>query len=137
MLLTVKKRKHFVLKCLPTNIIYQFYTCFSKFNLFQPSVAIHIETSSHITDFYLKCNLGLKWSINYIKTIFKSSLKSQLMMINLGFTCDKHKCQPHKIVKYTQAIRRQQPTNCLSVIDHIVGLVLKKLRHKLCIQNFY
>ena len=29
------------------------------------------------------------------------------------------------MVKYTQTIRRQHPTNCLSVFDHFVGLALK------------
>ena len=37
------------------------------------------------------------------------------------------KRQPHKIVKPTQIIRRLLPTNCLSVIDHFVGLALKGL----------
>ena len=31
------------------------------------------------------------------------------------------------MVKHTQAIRRQQPTNCLSVFDHFLGLALKGL----------
>ena len=31
------------------------------------------------------------------------------------------------MVKHTQVIRRQKPTNCLSVFDHFVGLVLKGL----------
>ena len=31
------------------------------------------------------------------------------------------------MVKHTQTIRRQTPTNCLSVFDHFVGLVLKEL----------
>ena len=31
------------------------------------------------------------------------------------------------MVKHTQTIRRQQPTNCLSVFDHFVGLALKEL----------
>ena len=31
------------------------------------------------------------------------------------------------MVKHTQAMRLQQPTNCLSVFDHFVGLVLKGL----------
>ena len=31
------------------------------------------------------------------------------------------------MVKRTQAIRLQQPTICLSVFDHIVGLALKGL----------
>ena len=38
--------------------------------------------------------------------------------------------QPHKIVKYTQTIRRLLPTNCLSVFDHFVGLALKGLSVK-------
>ena len=37
------------------------------------------------------------------------------------------KGQPHKMVKYTQTICRQQPTSCLSVFGHFVGLVLKGL----------
>ena len=36
--------------------------------------------------------------------------------------------QPHKMVKHNQTIRRQQLTNCFSVFDHVVGLVLKELR---------
>ena len=31
------------------------------------------------------------------------------------------------MIKYTQTIRLQQPTNCLSVFDHFVKLVLKGL----------
>ena len=37
------------------------------------------------------------------------------------------KRQPHKIAKHTQRIRRLLPTNCLSVFDPFVGLVLKRL----------
>ena len=32
------------------------------------------------------------------------------------------------MVKHTQTIHRQQPTNCLSVFNRFVGLVLKGLR---------
>ena len=32
------------------------------------------------------------------------------------------------MVKQTQTIRRQKPTNCLSVFDHFAGLELKGLR---------
>ena len=35
------------------------------------------------------------------------------------------KCQPHKMGKHTQTIRRQQLTNFLSVFDHFVGLAPK------------
>ena len=31
------------------------------------------------------------------------------------------------MVKHTQTIRRQQPTTCLSVLDHFVELMLKGL----------
>ena len=31
------------------------------------------------------------------------------------------------MVKHIQTIRRQKPTNCLSVFDHFVGLALKGL----------
>ena len=34
------------------------------------------------------------------------------------------------MVKHTQTIRQQQPTNCLSMFDHIVGLSLKGLNRK-------
>ena len=37
------------------------------------------------------------------------------------------KRQPHKMVKHAKTSRRQQPTNCLSVFDHFVGLALKGL----------
>ena len=37
------------------------------------------------------------------------------------------KRQPHKVVKHIQTIRRQKPTNCLSVFDHFVGLAFKGL----------
>ena len=37
------------------------------------------------------------------------------------------KHQPHEMVKHTQTIPRQQPTNCLNVFDHFVRLVLKGL----------
>ena len=39
------------------------------------------------------------------------------------------KRQPHKMVKYSQIVCRQQPTNCLSVFDHIMGLVLKRVKY--------
>ena len=32
------------------------------------------------------------------------------------------------MVRHTQTIRRLLPTNCLSVFDHFVGLVLKGLK---------
>ena len=40
---------------------------------------------------------------------------------NLNNSCYLFKCQPHKMVKHTQAICRQLPTNYLSVFYHFVG----------------
>ena len=37
------------------------------------------------------------------------------------------KRQPHKMVKRTEIIRRQQPTKCVNVFDHLVELALKGL----------
>ena len=37
------------------------------------------------------------------------------------------KRQPHKMVKHTQTIHRQKPTNCLSIFDNFVGLPFKGL----------
>ena len=36
--------------------------------------------------------------------------------------------QPHETVKHTQIIRQQQPTNCLSMFGHFVGLGLEGFR---------
>ena len=44
------------------------------------------------------------------------------------------KYQPHKMAKNIQTIRRQQSTNCLSVFDHFVGLVLKGLNVTVSLQ---
>ena len=33
------------------------------------------------------------------------------------------------MIKHTETIRQQQPTNCLSVSDHFVGLALKGLNN--------
>ena len=35
--------------------------------------------------------------------------------------------RPPKMVKLTQTIRRQEPTGCMSMFDHFVGLALKGL----------
>ena len=40
--------------------------------------------------------------------------------------------QPDKVVRHTQTVRRQIPTNCLSVFDHFVGLMFKGLISAFC-----
>ena len=39
------------------------------------------------------------------------------------------------MVKHTQTIRQQQPTNCLSVFNHFVGLALKVLTLSMFLQQ--
>ena len=39
------------------------------------------------------------------------------------------------MVKHSQTIRRQQPTNCLSVFDRFVRLTLKRLSNRV-VKNF-
>ena len=39
------------------------------------------------------------------------------------------------MVKYTQTICWQQPTNCLSVFDNFVELVLKELNNSIIFRN--
>ena len=48
---------------------------------------------------------------------------------NILIPDEQFKRQPHKIVKHTQKIPRLLPTNCSSVFDHFVGLVLKGIIH--------
>ena len=40
------------------------------------------------------------------------------------------------MAKHTQTIRRQKPTNCLSVSDHFVGLALKGLNVNFAKKHF-
>ena len=44
------------------------------------------------------------------------------MLLEFLFSNEPLKGQPHKMVRHTQKIRPQQPTNCLSLFDHFVGL---------------
>ena len=59
---------------------------------------------------------------------FKINNKEPVKKVLLPFCIYPFKYQTHKMVKHTQTIRRQQPTNCLSVTNHLVGLALKGLR---------
>ena len=72
-----------------------------------------------------------------LQLISKIAPGSSYFLFRLSYRCLWIKCfihfwlfklQPHKMVKHTQTIRRQQPTNCLSVFDHFVGLALKRLK---------
>ena len=42
-------------------------------------------------------------------------------------SCKLFKRQHNKMIKHTQTIRQQKPTNCLSAFDHLVGLAPKGL----------
>ena len=59
------------------------------------------------------------------KKLERSKRDSQHCYKHRGIFVNHFKHQPHKMVKHTQAIRRQQPTNCLSASDYFVGWGLK------------
>ena len=85
----------------------------------------------------------LKSKIFQTQYVFLESLEAvntwrYISMVNMRFFMLFHasvplnglpfKGQPHKMVKHTQTIRRQKPTNWLSVFDHFMGLALKWLK---------
>ena len=45
----------------------------------------------------------------------------------IGLCLSTFKRQSHKMVKHSQAVRRQFATNCLSAFDHFVKLALKRV----------
>ena len=53
-----------------------------------------------------------------------SVIKDNFLSVKLSLP---FKHQSHEMVKHIQIIRRQQPTNCLSVFDQFVKLALKGL----------
>ena len=63
----------------------------TEVNLFQPTVAFHIETSNLIytvnqmTGFYMKCNTGLKWEFQCSLKIEASFLRSRESNANTRF----------------------------------------------------
>ena len=64
-------------------------------------------------------------------SVSSTILKEETITFNFFFVDWGHnyafKRQPHKMVKHTQTIHRQQATNCLSVFDHFVMLVPREL----------
>ena len=70
-------------------------------------------------------DVRIKNQFLYIKEQHHLSKKFKWIKANLNETFER---QPHKMVKHTQTIRQQQPTNFLSVFDHFVGLALKRLK---------
>ena len=84
--------------------------------------------------------------VKFLKTIFNTTpLVDFLSIANpklaelearlLNPPSSPFKRQIYKMVKHTQTIRRLLSTNCLSVFDHFVGLVLKGLKNGLIFRN--
>ena len=70
--------------------------------------------------------------MNY-SILSQSTTRDAIHALNLFYYI--FNCQPHKMAKHTQTTRRQQPTNCSSVLDHFVGLALKGLSFALLAIN--
>ena len=79
------------------------------------------KAPSQIFDLDLDTSLGVFRNLSSIsdENIRQKQLSFKKQLI--------FKCQPHKLAKHTQTIRRQKPTNCLGVFDHFVRLALKEL----------
>ena len=61
---------------------------------------------------------GVFWNLSNIRWIVSAKIVNNFQTF---------KRQLHKMVKHTQAIRRQQPMNFMSMFDHFVVLALKGL----------
>ena len=72
----------------------------------------------HNTSIYLYICIQVQVSVSVYKDLYMDIVR----VVNPPF-----KYQSHKMVKHTQTICRQQPTNCSSVFDNFVGLALKGL----------
>ena len=81
----------------------------------------YIHRAELILDFY-DFLIVIIFSVGKILSAKESNFTSITISVIIFYPI---KRQPHKMVKHAQKIRRQQPTNCLSVFYHFLGLVLK------------
>ena len=78
----------------------------------------------------------MKWAFRYFQHLrlyylFKTRDKHLLLIQDPLYkksAFNPFKIKPHKMVKHTQKICRQQSTNCLNVFDSFVELALKGLK---------
>ena len=68
-----------------------------------------------------------KIAVFHYDAVGLASVKCVLFLHSLGWQEITLRAPTHKMVKHTQTILRQQPTNYLSVFDHFVKLTLKRL----------
>ena len=85
-------------------------------NWYAPWFRNNVDTAAHFLSYIAVCQKLFKRINILVCSITTSCAKGQPI-----------KCQPCKMVKHTQTIRRLLPTNYLSVFDYFVGLVLKWL----------
>ena len=76
-------------------------------------------------------NENLREDSSSWKYTLEALLMTETSLMELYTTIALFKRQPHKIAKHTQKINRLLPTNCLSVLNHFVGLALKGLKNGL------
>ena len=75
----------------------------------------------------IKYKMDLFFISSFVNHILIQTTSELLLVIKEQFLPQPFKCQPDKMVKHTQTIRRQQPKNCLNVLDYFVGLALNDL----------
>ena len=83
-----------------------------------------INRNQPLTFFSESCKI-LKISLKHLKQLTLNYLVMNLRLTLFCITIFKR--QTYKMVKHTKTILRLLRTNCLSVFDHFVGLVLKGL----------
>ena len=76
---------------------------------------------------FFKCSTSLAATKCYLWCAIKENLASILQEWKDEIWEKAYNSQPNKVIKHSQRIRQQKPTNCLRVFDHFVGLVLKEL----------
>ena len=99
------------------------------------SAAVHVNDRKRAS-YHLQvavCAMYIKLNDAYYQSESELPILEQLqkgekeseMHFYWKLTLNSFKCQPQEMVTHTTPIRRQQPTNCLSVFGHFVGLFLK------------
>ena len=86
---------------------------------------------------YMTKKLGQKSKYLQNEKSLWGEIKNNFFHFYRAFSCQNcsqtwecaFKRQPHKMVKHTQKICRQRPSNCLSVFDHFLGLALSGLNY--------
>ena len=101
------------------------------YRYFRLAFSMWIRTSTLRTFFVLQeHNSTMQKLFQTILILFNLLDSKELhtcLKLHMTVTYQLFKPNPHKMLRHTQTIRQLLLTNCLSVFEHFVGLVLKRL----------